>query len=378
MADILKVLSRTSRLILLMVGLVLTACGQADSLETTAPPASPHPTAENERLDTDPEKWQQTLDSNPEDPEAHYHLGLILLLSDPDQALSHLEEAQDLQPEYAGAVSRLKAAYRQAAVIDNPAYRLTLTGQAFAAIGEWPLAESALEQAVTEDPEYAEAWAYLGEARQHTSSGEALFALQKAHQLKPNSLAANLFLSMYYRRSDQPLTAVRYLEAAIQLDPDNKDLQADLAQTLVEAGGASKGFNLLQDLVEEAPEDAENWIRLARLSIDNNLQVAESGLPAARQALLLAPNHPEATLLLGRSYLFLGEKVLAERFLTKAMLLDEQNPEPHYYLGILYLNTGQMEQARAYLLEADGLAQQFGDPLLSEQINKILRQYFGE
>jgi tetratricopeptide (TPR) repeat protein len=369
-------------LFLLLALLVLSGCGESELPEQINTPVSPMPTAVaylgDRNLDAAREIWEEALVANSENAEAHYHLGLILILSDQDAALSHLERAEALDTGYTEPVSRLRTALRQSRSIDDPVYRLTINGQAFASIEAWVLAEIAFEEAVTLDSEYAEAWAYLGETRQHTGSEEALTALHTAHALKPDSFAANLFLSIYYRRIGQPLVAIEYIETAIVSDPQNMNLQADLAQTLVEAGGVSKGFQILEDLAAESPDDVDSWLRLARLSIDNNLQVTESGLPAARQVLLLAPDQSEAALLMGRGYLFLGDKVLAERFLNQAIQMDDQLPEAPYFLGILYLNSGKGRLAKQHFLLAEKLALESHNSILLEQIGTILKQYYEE
>ena len=51
-------------------------------------------------------------------------------------------------------------------------------------------------------PDYGEAWAFLGEARQHLPStseqqAQSLIELEKAYQLDPESIAANSFLGLY-------------------------------------------------------------------------------------------------------------------------------------------------------------------------------------
>ncbi|MFN2145436.1 MAG: tetratricopeptide repeat protein [Anaerolineales bacterium] len=360
---------------------LLSACGQNTEAEPTPLPPDLQATAEvyfaSDDLHSAVQVWEQALEEDPGDLEAHYRLALILLLDDPDSATSHLDRIGSA-PEYADQVSRLRAALRQAAVINDQAYYLTIIGQALSSIGEWQLAQTALERAVEVNPDYAEAWAYLGEARLQNKEENALEALQTAHALKPDSFAANLFLSMYYRRTGQALAAVEYLETAIQSDPENKDLQADLAQTLVEAGGASKGFQILEELAAESPQEAESWLRLARLSIYNNLQVRQTGLPAAREALLLAPDQPEAALLLGRAYLLLGDTLMAERFLSQALAADPDSGEAHYYLGILYLNEGDGSLAKDHLHSAASLAAASGNQVLADQVADLIEEYFGE
>jgi len=367
-------------LLLLTAGWLLSACangGPVSSLETPSPLV---PTAaayyRQGDLSSAAELWEQALADNPEDAQANYHLALIELIRSPESAEPHLDEVVRLDPALGPQVSRLEAAVRQATAFQNRAYQLTISGQALASLEEWALAEIALERAVNEDTEYAEAWAYLGEARQQNETSGGLEALLTARALNPDSFSANLFLSIYYRRNEQPAVAITYLENAITQDPQNLDLHADLAQTLVDAGRVRQAFEHLQALIDQNPQRAEIWLKLAQLSIDNNLQVLADGLPAAREAVVLDPEDPQAVLLLGRAYLLLGEPVMAERFLLKAAGLGPELAEPHYYLGILYLNTDQDQKAADQLEEARALAQSAGRQLLVDQVESLIGQYF--
>jgi tetratricopeptide (TPR) repeat protein len=371
---------RALYLLILPACLLLAACQSGIPADGTGTPIALGPTAEafyqKGDLQAAAKLWEQALADNPEDEQAHYQLALIELIRDPEAAGAHLDEAERLDPTLEPQVSRLKAAIRQANAFENRAYQLTIGGQALASLDEWTLAEIALEMAVNEDPEYAEAWAYLGEARQQNESPGGLEALLTAHALNPDSFSVNLFLSIYYRRNDQAVLAIAPLEHALELDSQNLDLNADLAQTLVDAGRVRQGFEHLRNIAEQSPERSEVWLKLAQLSIDNNLQVLEDGLPAARQAAVLEPENPQAALLLGRGYLLLGESVLAERFLSEAASLDPELPEPHYYLGILYLNADQNQKAEDQLALALSLAQAAGRSAIIKQVETVLGEYF--
>ena len=366
--------------LLLLFLLLLSACvsgSPAGELETAIPLET---TAEafyqTGDLSSAAELWEQVLEDKPESAQAHYHLALIELIRAPEAAEPHLDAAERLDPALEPQIGRLKAAIRQASAFQNRAYQLTIAGQAFASLDEWSLAETALKMAVTEDPEYAEAWAYLGEARQQNESPGGYEALLTAYSLNPQSFSASLFLSIYYRRNEQPAVAITYLENALAQDPQNLDLHADLAQTMIDAGRVRRAFGHLQDLADQNPQRVEIWLKLAQLSTDNNLQVREDGLPAAREAVVLDPDNPQAVLLLGRVYLLLGEPVMAERFLLEAIELDPALPEPHYYLGILYLNTDQDHKAFEQLQEALSLAQSAGRRSFAQQVESMIGQYF--
>ena len=357
---------------------VLTACrppeqaGEAAATPEIFTPTAPQPAD----LKEEAAYWLAKLESAPDDPHAHYQLGLRYLILEREKAAEHLQEAAAQDPELESRVRRLQSALRQSNVIEDPAYQQTIIGQALASVEEWRLAETALEMAVAQDPEYAEAWAYLGEVRQQTGKENAFEALETALQLDRQSYAANLFTSFYWRRNDKPARAIPHLRTALQQDPSNLSLQEDLAFTLVQAGQVETAFENIKALLEESPDNPDIWRILARLSIENDLQVAQTGLPAARQAVLLEPEDAQATLLLGRAYALTDEPVLAERFLLKAARQDPQLVEPHLYLGLMYLNLDKYPAAQSELDTALAMAENSGDQDMILLAGQILDQFF--
>lgn len=342
---------------LLLLATLLAACG-TENTPSGQPTASP------------------TASIQTGDPTEYYRQGLNLLLTSPEQAAEPLALAAEMDSTFSAQVSRLEAALRQVGAVDDLAYQHTIIGQALASVGEWTLAETALEQAVDEDPEYAEAWAYLGEVRQQTGYGDPLEALETALELNPDSYAANLFTSMYWKRNDQPERALDYLYTALEQDASNLSLQEDLAHTLVLAGQVEEGFQVIQTLLETDPENPEIWQMLARLSIENSVQISEVGLPAARQARVLEPDNPEATLLLGRAYMLDNDSLLAERFFIQAAAQAPDQAAPHFYLGLLYLNQEKFQSAQTQLKQTLQLAETSGESAIAAQASQILSQYY--
>jgi len=370
----------TAPVLLLPAWIWLAGCSQPEAIPATSTPFSPQATAQvlaaSGKYQQAAQLWQQAVDADPGSANAHYQLGLILSLIHPEEATDHLRQAITLDPGLESSARKVLNALRQAEVIDDGAYQLTITGQAFASLEEWGLAQAALETAIELDPEYAEAWAYLGEIRQHTETGSSLDALEQAVSLDPDSYAANLFFSIYWTRQQQPKRALPYLQTALTLDPNNLALKEQLAHTLVQAGLVETGFEMLEELTVQDPERLEAWMMLARLSIENAIQAEETGLPAARRAVLLAPDNAEATLLLGRAYLLSEKPILAERFFLKCLALDSQMAEPHLYLAIIYLNQADPQPAKPHLEAALSLAEEAGDQAVAEQASQFLQSYF--
>jgi Tfp pilus assembly protein PilF len=332
--------------------------------------------ADNGELEQAAQLWLNELEENPGSAQAHYQLVLIRAITNPEQAAEYLDQAASLEPALSNQARRIQDALRQASFIKDTAYQLTITGQALSSLEEWGFAQAALEMAVEKDPNYAEAWAYLGEVRQHNKLETGFDALQTAIALNPKSYAANLFMSIYWNRNDQPNRALPYLQNALSLDPNNLTLKEDLAHTLVQAGLVELGFEMLEELTSQDPDRAEVWMMLARLSIENTIQIEDTGLPAARQAVLLAPDHAAAMLLLGRAYLLIEDAVLAERFLVKCTQLDPKMPDPHLFLAIIYLNQENQGPAKPHLQTALSLAEASGDQAIADQAKQFLQRYF--
>ncbi len=101
------------------------------------------------------------------DAAAHYRLGLLLTLSEIGRAQQEFNAASSLDPEYGPAATTLVSALNSAELESDPAQRLVIIGRGLGLVEEWGLALKAFEQAASLDGSNAEAWAWLGEARQH-------------------------------------------------------------------------------------------------------------------------------------------------------------------------------------------------------------------
>ena len=111
--------------------------------------------------------WQYLADLQPQDAQTQFQLGLLQATQDPETALPVLEKAASLDAKLEQPVSLLRRAVLSARFAENPAYTLLMTGRALAMLEHWRLASEAFHSSTRARPDYAEAWAYWGEALQH-------------------------------------------------------------------------------------------------------------------------------------------------------------------------------------------------------------------
>ncbi len=315
---------------------------------------------------------QNIAQLQPQNAQIRYQLGLMLATRQPEAALAHLLAAVEINQELAEAVQLLQRSLRAAAQTDDPAYTLLNAGRALAFLDEWELAAEAFSQAVQANPDYAEAWAFLGEAQEQTGQ-DGLPALQKALELNPYSLTANLLFGLYHKRNGRPEMALVYFHAAASIEPENPAVQAEIGNTLAVLGDFNKALAYYRRATELAPREATYWHLLSLFALQNGVQIEEVGLAAARQALLLNENDPAALDLMGYGYYLLNDMALAQRFLRRSLDVDPNYASARLHLGLVYLAQGDQANARQQLAKAIQLAP--GTPV-ARQAERILQRYF--
>ncbi len=308
----------------------------------------------------------------PDEAEIHYQLGLLLAAHDPAEALPHLEAAGNLYPP-AGV---LEQALRDVPAGAEAAYLHIVAGQALASLDEWSLAQHAFQQSVTAREDYAEAWAYLGEALQHGEENDqaALEALQKALTLDPDSFSANMFTALYWRRQGELMDALGYFEAAAELRPDLPEVYVELGQTLAALGELSDAEAEYRAAIAHAPQKAEYYHLLAQFCVQYHHKVRELGLPAARQGMWLAEDDPASWDAMGLVMLELEDEFNAERLFLRALELDPLYAMAHLHLGMVYLYQEENTRAHYHLNQAISFAT---NPAVVEHAQYLLG-YFEE
>jgi tetratricopeptide (TPR) repeat protein len=309
----------------------------------------------------------------PADPALRYQLGLLLAAQQPEAALAHLSQAAELDPSLARAAQTVESAVSAARQAEDPSYTLLASGRALAELEQWELAAEAFRQAALVRPGYAEAWAFLGEARQHLGDANALRLaqadLERAFSLDPNSVAASAMLALYWQRQERFDRALEYLLQAAHLDPRNPTLQVQIGSTQAILGDLPGALQAYQQAVSLAPNDPTYPRFLAGFSIKYEYHLREIGLPAARQAVLLAPDDPACLDALGQVFFLLGDVTSAGRFYERALQADPGFAPAHLHLGLVYLQQGDSQEAVNQFTLASRLAP--GTPA-AEQAQRLL------
>ncbi|MBE0671919.1 MAG: tetratricopeptide repeat protein [Anaerolineales bacterium] len=274
----------------------------------------------------------------------HYRLGLLLTFLAPEQALSELTLASSLDPETDSAVQTLIAALNLSATQPDASEQMLTIGRALGLVQEWELSLAAFEKAIELDGENAEAWAWLGEAKQQIGQDGSV-ELDRALTLDHKSVIVRALRGLYWNRQGKYEQMRAEYALAAEFDPANPAWQAALGDAYLKLGDLTSALNRYQRAAELAPTDPTYWRLLAVFCAENRVNVEDIGLPAAQNAAQLAPNDPFALDALGWAYLSSGRYANAEQTLLD-VIADYPNHFPaHIHLAMTHLAQGNRAAA---------------------------------
>jgi len=323
---------------------------------------------DREQFDESTRALQHWLAADPHNPQASQQLGLILAAQAAPEAVQLLQAADAFG--YTDLINAL-------GVPGGQAYRLVRCGQALANINEWRLAEQAFSRATAVDGTYAEAWAWLGLARQHNSTSGGQQAVQNAIKLNGQSAAIRVIVGTYYQQNGNPAEAVTQFKTATRLEPGNPAWWAALGSAAAQSD-LSVALNAYIQAVNLAPDQAVYWYALAAFCVERNAYIDDYGLNAALRAYALEPDNPLYMDMLGRTQTTAGMYQPAEVMLKKALAAAGSTPlatEIHLHLGLLYLQNSRNDLSKFELEQTVTLDRAAAGPYGS-QAQKLLERYF--
>lgn len=324
--------------------------------------------------------WDRAIESqrelvalHPNNPDYNYQLGLMLAVTQPESSLAYLSLAGELDPTIKTASNSLVRNLRSALNRDNPSYPFVISGQEMAAIGEWELALLAFTNATQINPDYADAWAYLGETLQQTGH-DGYKELEKALKLNPESIAVNTLIALYWQRQERYDLALVYLYAAANLEDDNPALQAEIGNTLGLLGNIPAAEPHYKQATSMEPNNSTYWNSLANYYIRYEIEIKDKGAAAARQAVILSPQDPVSLDILAQIYLLQDNTILAERFLERALTADDEYAPAHLHSGLVNILEGDQLGAYQHFSAALSLSQSGSST--NDQAQRLLETYF--
>jgi tetratricopeptide (TPR) repeat protein len=315
--------------------------------------------------------WRST---DPDNARVVYLLGLHLSAARPEDALPLLLEAAQRDSHYNGQVQVLRRGLAQASVASDPGYAWLMIGRALGRLNEWELALVVFEKAAAASPAYAEAWAFVGEARYQLGL-PAREALEKARTLDPQSTLVRALSALHWRRSGQPDLAFEALQQVARQEPDEPIWQIELGNTLIESGNLIGARPYFDRALRLAPQSLPTMKAVIAFSVQYNVEVRDLGLATARDLVLLAPEDAEALDLTGQVFMRLEDNASAERFLQRALQQQPDFAPAYLHLGQLYLQMGESARALPYLRRAVDLAK---EGMVRSIARRLLLRYFNE
>jgi len=315
-------------------------------------------------------------DLQPTNPQAQAEAGLRLAASEPLSALPYLERAAVLDQKYALKVRPLRDAILAASRNDDPSLLLVTSGRQLGAQENWDLASQAFQRAVQLRPDFGEAWAFLAESLQQPGSqdlGRAKDALDQALKYSPDSVLAQIMASLYWQRRGDAAQAQDHLEKALAIEPENPVLYVEVGDLLARNGDLQEARQAFQKAVDLDPLEISYRRALVDFLLHHQMDLRESALPVARQAVLLAPNDPAALDLLGETLFLLGDYQTATRFVERALQIDATYAPALMHLGVFSIFQGDSSKARQLLTQARDLA---ADQSTRAQAQRLLEYYF--
>lgn len=226
-------------------------------------------------------------------------------------AQKHLETALRIEPNNVDALAELgRLYYEQSITPINPIDRLAKSGEYF-------------DQALNLNPNHAKTLAYLGllelertdfvSAERHFKQalqlnnqlitafqGQTRFylrtkdfvrareAITHALELDPNNSSSYFLTAQLLAVADHPAEAVKYAQKSEALD-FGRDLNRDyfLATQLEKLGDAKKALAYHQKMLQDYPNRADSWLRVAELHI--SMRQPEKSINAYQRAIAIDP-----------------------------------------------------------------------------------------
>jgi adenylate cyclase len=199
------------------------------------------------------------------------------------------------------------------------------------------------KQAISFDPDYAQAWALMALAQSqlrfwHGADVDPQPAAERALQINPNLAEAHCVKAHLLEEQGQQQEATAEIETAVRLDPESWEVNHEAARLYFRQGRTSDAIPHFEKAAALQETDWHNAMML--LSCYNGTSDTEQMMRAARMTAertekAIARDPSNATVLAAgaNALALIGEKQRAKDWIERALLLDPDNIIMRYNLA---------------------------------------------
>ncbi len=207
-----------------------------------------------------------------------------------------------------------------------PAKQYYSAGVSLMLTKKYAKAISSFEQAVKEEPKFAEAFFHIGYCHDELGDHqEAVSAFKKAISLKPNFVEAHYNLGIALDGLNQFQESIEAYRRASVLKPDFFEAFFNLGVAFGKVNRVQDAVNAFKQAIKISPDDAEAHLNLGIAY--GHLGLYQEALGALKQAIRINPDDPQAHYSIGIVFLSLDDRnsALQEYKILKELDLDMAN-----------------------------------------------------
>jgi tetratricopeptide (TPR) repeat protein len=275
--------------------------------------------------------YRATIRRNPSSWIAHNNLAVLKLGSSVDEAMTHLDQALRLNPDYPEAH-------------DNRGLALQL-------LGRYEEAAAEHAAALRLEPAFAEAHNNLGSALQKLGRlDEAADHYRAVIRLRPQSPQGHANLGNAFLALGRLDEAVRAYERALQLEASLVDVRYNLAAALMGLGRHEEALRGFRDVLRTEPGSADAHAHIG--TILERTGRFDEAVAHFEASVRLQPRDARARLRLGHSLYRRGEWQRAAAEYAESLAIDPASAEAHNNLGACLERLGRLDEAIPHYEEA--------------------------
>ena len=199
------------------------------------------------------------------------------------------------------------------------------------------------KQAVTLDPNYAEAWALMALAQAELrfwlgTDDDALPAAERAIAINPDLPEARCVKARYLEQDGHVDEALEQLELALRSNPDSWEVNREAARIYFRQGRINEAIRFFDKSMDLMPTDFHSPSMLVSCYLSTGDEEARRGaakvtLERSESAIAKDPSNVAALAAGAASLVLFDEIERAREWTRRAVLLDPDNPSMLYNLG---------------------------------------------